>query len=175
VPGIVVSFPVSQRRATTADALGNRFGVVRTVIPGAGDRVERLRRVAVATEAGKRSAMQPWVGAVASAVVRGTVRLGLYHRYMRRQRYLHTVVTNLHGPDVRTSFCGAPVVEVVPLAVGGGGNVTATFAALSYAGTLAVTMTVDPERWPDLARAAAVLQAELGTLPDAERYAAGRR
>jgi hypothetical protein len=83
---------------------------------------------------------------------------------MRRQRYLHTVVTNLHGPERTVTFCGAPVVEMLPLAVGFGGNVVATFAALSYAGTLVVTVTADPDAMPDVARTAADLQHELDVL-----------
>jgi diacylglycerol O-acyltransferase len=94
--------------------------------------------------------------------------LGVYDWYMRRQRFLHTVVTNLPGPARSMTFCGATITDVVPLAVGGGGNVTVTFAALSYAGTLAVTMTADPDAMPDLLDTRAALQAELDALTDAE-------
>jgi WS/DGAT/MGAT family acyltransferase len=162
---VVVSFPVSERPSTSADDLGNRIRVARAAIPGAGDRVERLARVAAVTRDRKRSAMGPVAGVVASDVVRVMFRLGLHDRYLRRQRYLHTVVTNVHGPDEPQTFCGAPVVEVIPLAVGGGGNVTVTFAALSYAGTLVVTVTADPDLMPDQSMTTRALQAELGPAP----------
>ena len=83
---------------------------------------------------------------------------------MRRQRYLHCVVTNVHGPDRRLTLCGAPVTDIVPLAVGGGGNVVVTFAALSYAGTLVVTVIADPDPLPDLAEITVPLAGELRTL-----------
>jgi WS/DGAT/MGAT family acyltransferase len=161
VPGIVVSFPISQRRSASTEVLGNRLRVTRAVIPCAGDSVERLERVAAVTRERKPAPVSPAAGVVAGAVVRALFRLGLYHWYLRRQRYLHTVVTDLHGPDEPRSFGGAPVVEVLPLAVGGGGNVTVTFAALSYAGTLAVSVTADPDRMPDLTHTMSVLDAEL--------------
>ena len=83
---------------------------------------------------------------------------------MARQRYLHTVMTNLRGPDQRLTLGGAPITRMLPLAVGGGGNVTVTFAALSYAGTLEVTVTVDPDLIPDLPLLTTQLQAQLDAL-----------
>jgi len=41
------------------------------------------------------------------------------------------------------------------------GNVTVTFAALSYAGTLRITVLSDPERVPDAPLLAAALRREL--------------
>jgi diacylglycerol O-acyltransferase len=161
-PDLVVSFPVSERRATSVEDLGNRIRVTRAAIPCTGDRTARLARVAAVTRSRKRSAMGPVAGAVASGVVRAMFRLGLHDRYLRRQRYLHTVVTNVHGPGERQTFCGAPVTDLIPLAVGGGGNVTVTFAALSYAGTLVVTVTADPGLMPEQSRTTRALEAELG-------------
>jgi hypothetical protein len=104
----------------------------------------------------------------ASAVVRTIAPLGVYDWYMRRQRHVHTVVTNLHGPARPMTFCGATITDIVPLAVGGGGNVTVTFAALSYAGTLVINVTADPDAMPDLIDTAGALQAELDTLTAVE-------
>ena len=98
---------------------------------------------------------------------------------MRHQRYLHTVVTNVRGPARPLTFCGAPITDVVPLTVAGG-NVTVTFAALSYAGTLAITVTADPDAMPDLIDTTAALQAELDMLtgvvsfPSASRHLSGQ-
>ena len=105
-----------------------------------------------------------------SAVVCAIAALGVYDCYMRRQRYLHTVVTDLPGPAQSMTFCGATITDVLPLAVGGGGNVTVTFAALSYAGTLAITVTADPDAMPDLIDTTAALQAELDRLTGVESF-----
>jgi hypothetical protein len=83
---------------------------------------------------------------------------------MRRQRYLHAVVANVHGPDRRQTFAGAQITQILPLAVGGGGNVIVSFAALSYADVLTISVTADPGAMPDLERMAATLQAELDAL-----------
>ena len=104
----------------------------------------------------------------ASAVVRAIAAVGIYDWYMRRQRFLHTVVTNLPGPARALTFCGARITDVVPLAVGGGRNVAVNFAALSYAGTLAITVTADPRAMPDLLDTTAALQAELDALTGVE-------
>jgi diacylglycerol O-acyltransferase / wax synthase len=133
---------------------------------------ERLQRVAAIMRVRKRSPMGPSVSLIASALVRAATTLHIYGWYMRRQRYLHTVVTNLHGPDAPRTYCGAPIVEIIPLAVGGGGNVAVTFAALSYAGTLEVSVTADPDCLPDLVHITATLQAELDELTGLSRRVA---
>ncbi len=43
------------------------------------------------------------------------------------------------------------------------GNVTITFAALSYTGTLMITILSDPSRVPDVAVFTAALRHELGS------------
>ena len=72
-------------------------------------------------------------------------------------------VTNLHGPDERLTFLGAEVREVIPVS-GTAGNVTVAFAALSYAGTLVITLVADPETCPDLPVVRDDLQSELDRL-----------
>jgi WS/DGAT/MGAT family acyltransferase len=162
---VVVGVPVAIRRTASARELGNWLGEIRAAIPAVGDPAGRLERVAKAMQAGKKAVMDL---SSASVVVRAISALGVYDWYMRRQRFLHTVVTNLPGPARPMTLCGATITEVLPLAVGGGRNVTVTFAALSYAGTLAVTMTADPDAMPDLTDTAAALQAELDALTRAD-------
>ncbi len=149
-PDLVLAVPVAVRRGTTADDVGNAFTEARARVPGGGAPHERLERVAGIMQERKAAVMQPAALFVAAPAVRAMVGLGFYGWYMRRQRYLHTVLTNLRGPGQRVTLAGAPIVRMLPLAVGGGGNVTVTFAALSYAGTLAVTVTADPAVTPDL-------------------------
>jgi nucleotide-binding universal stress UspA family protein len=75
-------------------------------LPTIGDPVQRLERVANVMRARKQVAIGP---SLASAVVRALAAVGVYDWYMRRQRCLHTVVTNLPGParspDVLRSPC----------------------------------------------------------------------
>jgi len=167
VPAVVVGVPVADRRSAGTRSLGNRFREVRAALPQADDPIEELQTVASIMRARKRSAMSPSASRVASILVRMAVACGLYEPYMRRQRYLHTVVTNLAGPRRQRHFCEMPIIEALPLSVGGGGNVTVTFAALSYAGTLAVTVTVDPDTVPDRGRLTRAVQTELDSLTGA--------
>jgi diacylglycerol O-acyltransferase / wax synthase len=172
VDAIVVGVPVAIRRTATVRELGNRIGEIRAAIPTFGDPAQRLERVAIVMKVGKRAAMAL---SMASAVVRAIAALGVYDWYMRRQRFLHTVVTDLSGPAQSMTFCGATITDVLPLAVGGGGNVTVTFAALSYGGTLAITVTADPDAMPDLVDTTAALQAELDTLTGVESFPSASR
>jgi hypothetical protein len=133
-------------------------------VPTDGDPLRRLGEVSEIMTVSKGTAMPPAAGVVAAAVVRAVVRLGLHGWYMRHQHYLHTVVTDVHGPDRRLGFGGAPIIDVLPLAVGGGGNVTVSFAALSYVDSLAVTITADPGAMPDQDSVTAALRAELDAL-----------
>jgi hypothetical protein len=52
--------------------------------------------------------------------------------------------------------------------VGEAGNVTAGFEVLSYAGTLTITATVDPDRFPDLSTLTDALRDELAALAGPE-------
>jgi WS/DGAT/MGAT family acyltransferase len=157
---IVVGVPVGMRRTIGVQDLGNRLGEVRAAIPTVGDPMHRLEQVAKAMRVRKRATMRL---SAASGVVRVIAGLGLYDWYMRHQRYLHTVVTNVRGPVRPLTFCGAPITDVLPLTVAGG-NVTVTFAALSYAGALTVTVIADLDAMPDLIATTAALQAELDAL-----------
>lgn len=171
-PAFVLAVPVAMRGGATATDPGNAFTEARAAVRGGGDPVQRLSQVAAVMSARKSAAMSWPALLLAAPAVRAMVATGVYGWYLRRQRYLHTVLTNLRGPEQRVSLCGAPVTSMLPLAVGGGGNVTVTFAALSYAGELAVTVTADPDATPDLATLAAQLQTELDALAGAREPSA---
>jgi hypothetical protein len=89
---------------------------------------------------------------------------GLYRLYMNHQRRLHTLVSNVHGPDRPLAFADAPIAAIIPVSVAEAGNLTVTFVALSYTGTLTVTIIADPDRVPDLPVLTAALQTELHAL-----------
>ena len=82
---------------------------------------------------------------------------------MNHQHRLHTLVSHLRGPRDTLTFAGRKVVAAVPLAVGDGGNVPVFFEVLSYAGTLTVSVVVDPDQFPELDRLARLLEGELLT------------
>ena len=75
---------------------------------------------------------------------------GLLGWLLDRPRLVNTFVTNVRGPTSRLSFMGARVSDAIPIS-GTYGNVTVSFAVLSYAGTLVVTVIADPDALPDLA------------------------
>ena len=73
---------------------------------------------------------------------------------------IHTFVSNLRGPDTALTLLGYPITGVVPLSVATG-NVTVSFTALSYARSLVITISADPDTCPDSDR----LQQELQHQP----------
>ena len=91
-------------------------------------------------------------------------RLGLLHRYMSRQRRMHTMVSSLHGPDRQITLGGSAVVSIVPLVSAETGNVRVSFDVLSYAGTLTITAVADPDTVPDLPDLTTALRTELAAL-----------
>lgn len=93
---------------------------------------------------------------------RALATLGALH-CMIDQRLVTTFLTNLRGPERPVSIDAMPVTDVMVLS-GMYGNVT--FAAISYAGRLAVTVLCDPDRVPDRELLARALQAELDALSD---------
>ena len=159
VERFVLSVPMSSRTEASADALGNEVGVVPLELPGAGPWPDRLVAIASATRAAK-ARPRAATGAVINPMFRTLAALHLFHRFIDHQHLVHTFTTNVRGPDEPLRFLGAPLTAAVPLAVVTG-NVTVSFAALSYAGTLAVTVIADPEACPDLDALARLLQTQL--------------
>lgn len=163
-PGhIVVSVPVSARRTASAERLGNQVGVMPVPVPTTGDPLHRLRIVASTTRASRSFAHRGASAALLGPMFRLLGKAGLFTWFVNHQRLITTFVTNLHGPRTRLRFVGAEIVEIIPVSQIAG-NVTVAFAALSYAGTLCVTVTVDPDRCPELALITDRLQHELDVL-----------
>jgi hypothetical protein len=159
---VVVSVPVSARRVADQDRLGNHVGVMPVAVPTTGPPEDRLR----ATTAARRRHQEGPAGASAALlgpIFRVLARLGLLRRYVDRQRRIHTVATNLRGPERPLAFLGHPITAVVPL-ISVTGNVPVAFAVLSYAGTLGITLVADPDACPDDGALAAHLASELSDL-----------
>jgi diacylglycerol O-acyltransferase len=159
VDRLVVSVPVSARRQAEVTELGNRVGVVAVGIPTTGDPVRRLATIARITRR-RKTAAPGSSAALLGWTFRTLAKIGVYRRFVDRQRLVNTFVSDLHGPDHPLSLLGAPVVGLIPVS-GISGNVTVAFAALSYAGVLTVTVIADPDRVPDLDDLAAALRREL--------------
>ncbi|HEY5989727.1 MAG TPA: wax ester/triacylglycerol synthase family O-acyltransferase [Streptosporangiaceae bacterium] len=159
---LVVSVAVSGRATTTAAQLGNRVGVIPVNLPLGGDHWERLARIAAITRA-QKSANRAASAAVIGPAFRALAALGLFRWFINRQRFVNTFLTNLRGPAQQLSFAGGAVADILPL-TGISGNVSVSFAILSYAGTLVVTIVADPARNPDLDILTDLLRQELITL-----------
>ncbi|GID93899.1 diacylglycerol O-acyltransferase [Amorphoplanes digitatis] len=162
VDRFVISVPIAGRREATAGHLGNEVGVMTVPVTVAGDLHQRLTAIARTTRS-RRPASPGASTALLGPVFRILAWCGAFRWFVNRQQSVTTMVTDLHGPDVRLSFLAAPITEIIPVSPITG-NVTVGFAALSYAGTLTVTVTADPQRCPDLAVLLAQLQSELDLL-----------
>jgi WS/DGAT/MGAT family acyltransferase len=167
VDEFVISVPFSARRRTTADDLGNRSGVVLLRVAGTGGPAERLTALAATTRAAKRA--PPGAStALLGPLFRLLAAFGLHRWFVDHQRRVHTFVSDLRGPEARLSFLGRPVTAVIPLSAPTG-NVTVSFAALSYAGRLRITLAADPETCPDLSALRRILDEEVRVLTATDR------
>ena len=164
VDPLVLAVIVSARRSAEVASLGNAVLPLRVLVPGAGEPGERLRTIAGRVRAGRSEVAGPSLMALMGPLFRLLGALGLLRRYMTHQRRIHALVSNVPGPARPITIAGAPVRGIVPLAVGNAGNLSVSFLALSYAGTLTVTTTADPEAVPDLPVLAAALQEQLDAL-----------
>jgi WS/DGAT/MGAT family acyltransferase len=134
-----VSVPAALRGAGAARELGNSVGVIIVALPvGEADAGRRLDRVAAATRAAK-AAQHP---AYVQDMMAWLAALGLSQPFARRQRLIHSFVTNVPGPREPLYLLGARIERILPL-VGLAGNVTVLFAALSYRGRLDVAVVAD--------------------------------
>jgi diacylglycerol O-acyltransferase / wax synthase len=159
VDEFVISVPFSARREAGASDLGNQSGVIPLRVRGVGDPARRLELVAEDTRAAKQT--QPGAStALLGPFFRLLARIGLYRWFISHQRLIHTFVTNLRGPQTRLAFLGNPITGLIPLTVVTG-NVTISFAVLSYANSLTITLTADPDACPDLSGLRDLLTEEL--------------
>ena len=162
VERFVVSVPVSARRQASATQLGNQVGVIPIELPATGDRFARLDAIAGTTRTAKQTSRAAST-ALLGPIFRLLARLGIFRWFINHQRLVHTFATNLRGPDAQLFFLDAPVIDVIAIAVVTG-NVSVSFAALSYAGTLDVTVIADPDTCPDLHTLSDAVQDELDQL-----------
>lgn len=160
-----VTIPVTVRRPLAGSAqaaeLGNEVAPLVVGLPGDGDPGTRLERIAVIVRAARAQLTGPSLVVLMGPVFQAFAGLRLYHLYLNHQRRFHTLVSNVRGPQGSVSLAGAPVRQLIPVSVAEAGNVTVNFVALSYAGTLTITIVADRDLVPDLQDLASFLQAEL--------------
>ncbi len=154
-----VSMPVSSRTPGEVAEPRNAGGVVPVIVPTGGDLTARLAAVGAATRRAKAyrrgvstALIGPWFRALAA--------VGLYQRFLDRQRLVHTFVSDLRGPAAIVRIAGVPVSTIIPLS-SAPGNVSLSFTAVSYRDTLAVTVSADPDGVLDPDQVRDALQAEL--------------
>ena len=156
---VTITVPVAARRVASGGELGNQIGIMPVTVPASGDFGARVTRTAEITRERKSHAR----GASAALFVPAFLllaRTGLLRWFANHQRVVQTFVTNLRGPEDPLTFGGAAVRAIIPIP-STTGNVTVTFAASSYAGTLRITILSDPARMPDAPALAAALRHEL--------------
>ena len=162
VDKFVISVPFSARRQASASDLGNKSGVIPLHVPGVGDPARRLECVAAATRAAKQ-AQRGASTALLGPLFRLLAAAGLFRWFIDHQRLIHTFVSNVRGPQRRLAFLGHPIASIIPLSAASG-NVTVSFAAMSYAGTLTITLIADPDTCPDLSELRDALEEEVRVL-----------
>jgi hypothetical protein len=160
---VTVSVPVSARRQATGGQLGNQVGVMPVALPAAGSLADRITRIAAITRQ-RKTAVRGTSVTLLGPLFRLLAPTGLLRWFINRQRLVHTFATNLRGPVQPLTFAGAPLRAAIPIP-NTTGNVPVTFAALSYAGTLWLTVLSDPAQAPDVGTLTAALRQELSSTP----------
>lgn len=146
-PMLVVSTPVSTRRAASAVNLGNQTRVVLVRIPAIAERDVRLDRIAALSRAWRGAPRGRSAGLLAAGF-RLLAAIRLFQPFVNRQRFVNTFVSNLRGPQEMIEVFGHLVLSIIPVAVVPG-NVGVAFEVLSYADQLVVTVVADPDLVPD--------------------------
>jgi diacylglycerol O-acyltransferase / wax synthase len=124
-----------------------------------GGLADRVARAAAVTSERKRAARGTSAGLL-GPLFRLLAVAGLLRWFFNHQRLVTTFVTNLRGPAEPLTLAGAPLRVVLPVPETTG-NIPVTFAALSYAGTLWLTVLSDPALVPDVAVLTTALSQEL--------------
>ncbi|MEV6562086.1 wax ester/triacylglycerol synthase domain-containing protein [Nocardia sp. NPDC051756] len=141
---LVISVPIAGRRGGDLRRLGNDTGVRPIAVAAIDDDSTRLTDIVAVTSAAKRTTVRASSAAPLGGTFRLLHRLGLFQAFIDHQRLVHTFETNLRGPGTALHLAGHRVATLVPL-VATPGNVGVTFAVLSYAGSLGVTVIADPD------------------------------
>ncbi len=145
---LVISVPVSARGANPDGELGNQVGVMPVRVPLAGTPAQRLVSVSRSTRS-QKSSVRGLSAALIGPLFDVLAAIRIFRWFVDRQHLVNSFLSNLPGPSSPLRVAGARVTAIVPLIVNTG-NVGVAFVALSYAGTLTVTIIVDPDLVPEV-------------------------
>jgi hypothetical protein len=122
-----VAVMVGGREMASAGGPGNRAVPLVVSVSAAREPGERLARLSGGGSVGASCGTGRPLLAALEPLFRVAASAGLYRRYLRHQRRMHTLVSNVRGPDRPLTFGGAPVVAIIPVAVGEAGNLSVQF------------------------------------------------
>jgi diacylglycerol O-acyltransferase / wax synthase len=128
------------------DLVGNHAGTMIVPLP-IGEAGAATRLPLIAANTARAKARQR--GAVPQAFMAVLALSGLTRFFIRRQHLVNVLVTNLSGPQFPLYVAGGRLLDAVPIPPIAG-NVTVSFAALSYDGNLVLSVHADRKTWPDL-------------------------
>ena len=138
---VAVSRPILRETSRS----GNHIGSIVVALPLSAADTEGHVAAIAESMARAKAEQQPEVSLDAMVLLAET---GIARAFIRRQHMLNVMTTNLFGPPVPIYLAGARVaspVAMAPIA----GNVTVSFAALSYESELTFSVVADETSWPD--------------------------
>ncbi len=141
------SIAVTRPSVRSATVSGNHVGTVLVPLPiGVEDSRAEIAAIAAATAKAKTSQE----ASLSMELMVVLAETGVARAFTRRQHMLNLLTTNLPGPPVPLYLAGARVEAPVAMAPTAG-NVTLSFAALSYEAELCFSLVADAAAWPDVA------------------------
>ena len=138
-------------------------------VPLAGSPAERLTAISRITRA-QKIRTRGTSAALIGPLFRFLAAVKLFRWFVDRQRLVNSFLSNLPGPPSPLAIAGVPIVSMVPITVTAG-NVGVAFAALSYAGTLTVTIIADPDVVPEIDDLAAALHEQFRAIDEGHESA----
>lgn len=159
---VPVAAPAAPGRAAP-DEGGNALGVMLVPVDVGAPVPDRLAQVSAYTKQRKPGARQPTNLRAAHFVSQASGRLGLAWFMNQHQRIGNTSLSTMRGPAVQLRLAGHPIRRIVP-AASRAANVGVSFIALSYAGTMTISIVHDPAQLPAPSALRADLADALGEL-----------
>jgi WS/DGAT/MGAT family acyltransferase len=161
----VALVPVSVRTESHGGELGNRISTVFVDLPMQGEPLERLAAIS-ATMRDVKSSAQVRAGSliVGAAGLAPPIVSALAARAMSAPRVFNLVVSNVPGPQQTFYLDGVPLREVYPAVPLNPRNQALSIGILSYDGGVYFGLLADRGALPDVADAAAQLEAAVARL-----------
>ena len=161
----VALVPVSVRTESHGGELGNRISTVFVDLPMQGEPLERLAAIS-ATMRDVKSSAQVRAGSliVGAAGLAPPIVSALAARAMSAPRVFNLVVSNVPGPQQTFYLDGVPLREVYPAVPLNPRNQALSIGILSYDGGVYFGLVADRGALPDVADAAAQLEAAVARL-----------